>query len=110
MLEFIDIFATQAKEFGVEMQDLYNNKKYDSLGQLAHKAKSSVAIMGMSPLSKRLKDLEIYCADGKNVEVYQEIISNFKSECSLAIQELQDYKKNHPVKKNNNHAENRKYK
>lgn len=94
ILEIIDIFVVQVEEFWIEMQDLLNKKDYDSLGKLAHKAKSSVAIIGMDAMSKKLKELEILCMEEKNTEIYQEVISNFKSECLIVIQELLDYKIN----------------
>jgi len=100
MLEIIDIFVVQVEEFWIEMQGLYDKKDYDSLGKLAHKAKTSVAIMGMEPMSKKLKELEIWCQEEKNTELYQEIISNFKSECIIVIQELIEYKKIHSTQKN----------
>jgi HPt (histidine-containing phosphotransfer) domain-containing protein len=78
---------------------LLNKKDYDSLGKLAHKAKSSVAIIGMDALSKKLKELELLCMEKKKTEIYQEIISNFKAECIIVIQELQDYKINQSSQK-----------
>jgi len=92
--EMIDIFVTQAEEMWIEMQILYDKSEYDLLGRLAHKAKSSVAIMGMDPLSGKLKELELYCMEGEKQEEYQELINIFKSECQLAIDELQEYKRN----------------
>lgn len=100
ILEIIDIFVIQAEEFWNEMQDLYNKKDYDALGKLAHKAKSSVAIMGMDELAIKLKNLELLCNDGKNIELYQDIISNFKAECIIVIEELLEYKNNQFAKKN----------
>jgi HPt (histidine-containing phosphotransfer) domain-containing protein len=100
ILEIIDIFVVQVEEFWVEMQDLNDKKDYDSLGKLAHKAKTSVAIMGMDTMSKKLKELEIWCQEEKNPEFYQEIISNFKSECLIVIKELIEYKKIHSTQKN----------
>jgi HPt (histidine-containing phosphotransfer) domain-containing protein len=100
ILEMIDIFIDQVEEIWIEMQDLFNKKDYDSLGKLAHKAKSSVAILGMEALSKKLKTMELLCQTGKNTEFYQEFINEFKSECTLAINELQDYKKYNLLKKN----------
>jgi HPt (histidine-containing phosphotransfer) domain-containing protein len=99
MLEIIDIFVVQVEEFWIEMQDLFDKKDYDSLGKLAHKAKTSVAIMGMDTMSKKLKELELWCQEAKNTEIYQDIISNFKSECLIVIDELMEYKKNHSIQK-----------
>lgn len=94
IIEMIDIFAAQAVEMWNEMQVLYDKDEYDLLGKLAHKAKSSVAIMGMESLADKLKELELYCMTGEKKEEYQELINFFKSDCQFAIDELQEYKKN----------------
>ncbi len=99
ILEMIDIFIAQAEEIWIEMQELYTKNDYDSLGKLAHKAKSSVAIMGMAPLSLTLKDFELDCQNLKNIETYQSKIDFFKSECLIAIEELQKYKNNQLMQK-----------
>ncbi len=97
IIEMIDIFTTQVEEFWIEMDELLKNKDYDSLGKLAHKAKSSVAILGMIKLSNELKSLELYCAEQKHMDLYPEIVSNFRSECLIAVKELQEYKKLHSL-------------
>ena len=91
--ELIDIFRQQRKEFYEEMLSLYAAKLYPQLGQLAHKAKSSVAIMGMEELAARMKHLEISAREGDNPEEYREIIDFFWSESALALEELDDYLK-----------------
>ncbi len=95
IMEIIEIFVTQVEEIWNEMQDYYNKGDYNSLGMIAHKAKTSVSIMGMNSLSKKLKDLELFCRDNKNQELYQDIINEFKTDCLQAIEELKDYKQNH---------------
>jgi len=95
ILEMIDIFIDQVKEIWGEMEDSLEKKDIDTLGKLAHKAKSSLAIMGMDSTAQSLKDLELYCNENTNLELYQGIISNFKSDCLIAIDELLSYKKDH---------------
>lgn len=90
--EMIDIFNTQAVEFISEMQILLDKKDYEALGKLAHKAKSSVAIMGMDQLASKLKDLELKTIEGRNTEEYQSYVDLFKSDCQVAILELTEYK------------------
>jgi len=92
-LEIIDIFVVQVEEIGREMTVLYEKGEYDLLGKLAHKAKSSVAIMGMETLAADLKMLEHYCDEKSNVDKYQDIIFRFKIECEEIIKELVELKK-----------------
>ena len=95
ILEIIGIFVIQVEEMWNEMQSLFDKGDYISLGLLAHKAKSSVAIMGMKKMEGKLKELEIFCQEKRNSEFYQDIIKEFKNDCMLAIDELLIYKENH---------------
>jgi HPt (histidine-containing phosphotransfer) domain-containing protein len=88
ILEMISIFSTQVKEFGDEMDQLLNDKQYEKLGKLAHKAKSSVSIMGLEELARKLKDLELSAASGINIESYAQIVTNFKKSTADAVKEL----------------------
>jgi len=88
ILEMIGIFKDQVIEFSVEMDKYLNNKEYELLGKLAHKAKSSVSIMGMQDLARDLKNLENLASDGKKSETYAGIIQNFKQETAVATEEL----------------------
>ncbi len=88
VLEMITIFAEQVKDFGTEMDQLYASRQYEQLGKLAHKAKSSVSIMGLSDLARMLKDLETSAIQGKNKESYPVTIENFKKTTGEAVKEL----------------------
>jgi HPt (histidine-containing phosphotransfer) domain-containing protein len=88
ILEMIGIFKEQVVEFSQEMDKLMNNKDYESLGKLAHKAKSSVSIMGMQDLAKDLKNLENLAKDGKKINSYAGIVQKFKDETAVATGEL----------------------
>ena len=88
VIEMISIFKTQVDEFGRDMDQLLAGKEYDLLGKLAHKAKSSVSIMGLNELAIRLKELETSACAGKNVASYKGIIELFKQETQEAVKEL----------------------
>jgi HPt (histidine-containing phosphotransfer) domain-containing protein len=92
--ELISMFRDQVAEFNAEMSLLFNDKNYQALGRLAHKAKSSVAIMGMDSLANMLKTFELQAAEGKNPEKYEAYISRFESETLGALEELDDLVKN----------------
>lgn len=94
IIEMIDIFIDQVGSFRKEMYDLYEDKDIKALGQLAHKAKSSVSIMGMHPLAQKLKELELKTSEGSFSDDLLPYIQNFDSETREAVTELLDYKKN----------------
>jgi HPt (histidine-containing phosphotransfer) domain-containing protein len=86
--EMITIFIEQSKEYIVDFQKLLDEKNYILLGKLAHKAKSSVAIMGMNDLAADLKSLELLTKDNADVESYPGYVEKFISQTKTAIEEL----------------------
>ena len=92
--EMIEIFSTQVNQYRSLMLQFYIEENWEEISQLAHKAKSSVAIMGMKDLAQKLKELELLARDGKDTESYPVMIDDFRNECKIAITELQDYVSN----------------
>ena len=92
--ELVGIFREQIVEIVNEMKFFHTKDDLHSLGMLAHKAKSSVAIMGMSDLALMLKLFEIEAKEGRNKENYQSYIGRFENETGQALEELEDYSKN----------------
>jgi HPt (histidine-containing phosphotransfer) domain-containing protein len=86
--ELIGMFRDQVAEFNSEMNELYSEGNYHALGTLAHKAKSSVAIMGMESLASMLKKFESEAMEGKNKEMFGSYISRFTTETGSALSEL----------------------
>ena len=89
--EMIGIFKDQVTEFYDEMSKLLEEKNYYDLGLLAHKAKSSLAIMGMEDMAMKLKDLELKAKTGEKTDTYPGYISDFKAQTNIAITELDFY-------------------
>lgn len=88
--ELVDLFKEQAIEISGEMQSLFGAKSYRLLGLLAHKAKSSVSIMGMTDLALMLKTFELQAREEKEPHLYETYISRFQTETQAAIKELED--------------------
>jgi HPt (histidine-containing phosphotransfer) domain-containing protein len=89
--ELISIFRQQAEEFYRQMTEFNETGNHEELGLLAHKAKSSVAIMGMEELASQLKELEINARNSADTGSYQNVIAKFQFETSEAIKELDYY-------------------
>ncbi len=87
--EMISLFREQIEEYKSIMPELLQNKDYDGLSKIAHKAKSSVAVMGMTQVAELLKELEILTHDQKEVDRYKPLITNFLEQSELAITELE---------------------
>jgi HPt (histidine-containing phosphotransfer) domain-containing protein len=92
--ELVDLFREQVIEIYNEMKSHYSAKNYTELGMLAHKAKSSVAIMGMSELAVLLKTFELQAKEGKDTEKYESWMERFRDDTHEAVKELDDLIKN----------------
>ena len=88
--ELVGMFREQVVEIFNDMKLHLSSKNYILLGQLAHKAKSSVAIMGMNDLAIMLKTFELQARDGKESQLYESYILRFKTETDGAVIELED--------------------
>jgi HPt (histidine-containing phosphotransfer) domain-containing protein len=92
--ELVNMFREQIIEIFDEMKKHFSSANYILLGQLAHKAKSSVAIMGMDDLAIMLKTFELQAKEGKESQLYESYILRFKTETEAAVIELEDFIKN----------------
>lgn len=92
--EIVTMFRDQSIEISGEMKLYFDSKNYKSLGALAHKAKSSVEIMGMSDLGSMLRKLEYHAREGTGTELYESFINRFTKETAEAVKELEDLIKN----------------
>ena len=88
--EMFDIFFVQVEEFKEEMNKYFSEKNYDDLAKVAHKAKSSIAIMGMSELADDLKKFELMLKKSEEIDQYPKYISKFENQCQLAVEELKE--------------------
>jgi len=88
--EMIGIFVEQANEYISDMQKYLTEKDYLALGKLAHKAKSSISIMGMSDLAVDLKTLELLTKDNAETESYPGFVEKFITQTKQAIIELEE--------------------
>jgi HPt (histidine-containing phosphotransfer) domain-containing protein len=92
--ELVKMFREQVIEIFNDMELQFSSKNYILLGQLAHKAKSSVAIMGMNDLAAMLKTFELQAREGKESQLYESYILRFKTETDAAVVELEDLIRN----------------
>ncbi len=88
MREIILLFIEQVPEFIENLKRNLADGKYDELGNEAHKAKSSVMIMGMEKLGHDLKALQIATINKTGQETYPQQVQKFEEECLAAVEEL----------------------
>jgi HPt (histidine-containing phosphotransfer) domain-containing protein len=90
MKEFIHMFFDQLIEFRSGMSGNLEAKKWKELGELAHKAKSSVMTFGMNDLGYRLKDLQLKTQKLEEIESYKEYVDEFLNMMDKAEEELKE--------------------
>jgi HPt (histidine-containing phosphotransfer) domain-containing protein len=88
--DLIEMFIKQVPIFNEQLDGLYRSGDYILLGKLAHKIKSSVAMMGINELTIDMKTLESKAKEEKDIELYPVLISKFKTISNEAIIELND--------------------
>jgi HPt (histidine-containing phosphotransfer) domain-containing protein len=57
---------------------------------MAHKAKSSVAVMGMRDVADLLKDLEILADKAEELDRCESLVNEFLKQSELAVLELEN--------------------
>lgn len=88
--ELKEIFVAQVPEFIENLNKYLKEGRYIELGKEAHKAKSSVMIMGMEALGKDLKTLQLATIAGTNEDSYPQYVKKFEVQCLGALEELKN--------------------
>ena len=88
MNEFIQMFFDQLPEFRDGLTSYLSNQKWKELGELAHKAKSSVMTFGMNDLGHRLKELQLKTQKLEDIDSYPGYVEEFINAIALAEVEL----------------------
>ncbi|MDX9928850.1 MAG: Hpt domain-containing protein [Bacteroidales bacterium] len=91
--ELVTIFRNQVVEFYEQMAALNKERRYSELGQLAHKAKSSVSIIGMEKMATTLKLLEQNSKTATESKDFSNEIESFRIDTREALRELDHYLK-----------------
>ena len=89
VIEMVEMFISQVDEFKENLNKYLEEKNWVELGKEAHKAKSSVLIVGMEDLGKNLKKLQLLTEEEKEIESYPDYVKMFMEQCDAAIEELQ---------------------
>lgn len=90
MKEFIQLFFEQIPEFVEDMKRYLADKKWKELGEVAHKAKSSVMTFGMEDLGIRLKQLQIKTQSLEGIDSYASQVEEFIEMMVIAKSELEE--------------------
>ncbi len=88
--ELIEIFVKQVPELKSQLYQHFNDQNYQSLSAIAHKAKSTMALMGIETLRSEMEWLEINAKNESNTDRYKDILENFETIINLALYEVKN--------------------
>lgn len=84
----IQLFLEQVPQYIEEMEDCVVRNDLISLHPLAHKAKSSIAMLGLRSMEKRIVEIETNSKQHHNLEGLPSLVHEVKSECNLVNEQL----------------------
>lgn len=87
--KIFSLFKEEVSLFRNKMPELLKDQKLNDLAELAHKAKSSVAILGMNKQSEAMKSLENDIRNNQSKETFSERIEQFLFDCQIAVSEIE---------------------
>lgn len=91
--ELIDVFKQQLPTLIVGLEKALQEKDYKQLSAIAHKTKSSVALMGIESLRADMAELEQKAKVSEDVEIYNKIVTNFISVSTEVLAEIEMLRK-----------------
>lgn len=89
--EIIDLFKIEIQKNIETMESCILESDMKSLSAIAHKSKSSVKVMGLNTLSKKLKEVEFSAKDGIKLDSHSKVLELFKSTFHGAMIELENF-------------------
>ena len=91
-LELISVFIQQMPTLLVGLEKALQEKDFKQLSAIAHKTKSSVALMGIESLRTDMAELEQKAKTGDDIELYQKIVTNFISVNTDVLTEIEIFR------------------
>jgi HPt (histidine-containing phosphotransfer) domain-containing protein len=86
--ELGNIFLQQVREMNLEMEECVHEKNWEKLSKVAHKAKYSAAVIGLSDLSDGLKQMEYDAREKKHTDEFSARVASFRQSFEDASTEL----------------------
>lgn len=86
--KILSLFKQNVQEYEIKMAEALNQNKLDELAELAHKAKSTVKILGMDKQGDEMKRLELDIKEKIKIDSYEKRISDFIFFCHSALKEI----------------------
>ncbi|MCH2198431.1 MAG: Hpt domain-containing protein [Flavobacteriales bacterium] len=85
----IKLFLEQVPEYIKEMEDCVDRNDLLGLHPLAHKAKSSVSMLGLKSMEKNILDIEQFSKEHRNLEGLPDLVGLIRTECDVVQDQLE---------------------
>jgi HPt (histidine-containing phosphotransfer) domain-containing protein len=92
--KIFDLFRLEVATYEIKMIKALEEKSYIELADLAHKAKSSVSVLGMKNQAEAMKKLQTDITHNINSDSYVLRINQFLQDCHKALQEINETENN----------------
>jgi signal transduction histidine kinase/DNA-binding NarL/FixJ family response regulator len=90
--ELLTIFKDQIPKLNQQLNEALESKNYNDLSAIAHKAKSSVAMLGIDVLKDKMETLEVNAKSEIDIENYPELVNDFETISIFVLDEIKDLK------------------
>jgi len=87
--KIFSLFKQEVQVFIKDLPKYLEEKNFEDLSGLVHKAKSSISILGMIKQAESMKLLETDIRNLNHSETYEERINQFISDCKNAVSEIE---------------------
>jgi HPt (histidine-containing phosphotransfer) domain-containing protein len=91
--KIFQLFRGEVLSFENQMKTAYETGNFVELADLAHKAKSSVSILGMKKQAEEMKQLQNDINDNVKKDTYLTTITSFIEACYAALEEISEIEK-----------------
>ncbi|MDG1160318.1 MAG: Hpt domain-containing protein [Flavobacteriales bacterium] len=89
--EIVMLFLEQAPRHIEEMQESHQQQNFDLLGIVAHKAKSSVVMLGLNELASKLSKIEKDTRDRKNYDGLEALLNEALDEYKIVFDQFKNF-------------------
>ncbi len=88
MRQLIEMFLIQSQEITENFKEAESNNDAEAIGRIAHLAKSTSKVMGISDVSDKMQELQGLVDNHEHPERYGELVGYYYSKMPVAVEEL----------------------
>ncbi len=86
--EMLELYVSTTATEGNLYDELLSQQNYEGIGNLAHKMKAPIQMLGANQLFNLIKSLEKYGKEGSNLDQFPGLISEIKKQIAISIEEI----------------------